>query len=94
VEYGFDVETAKTICRNFDVSFLAVFGSRATGKAHEHSDIDFLIRFDTAVSLLVLVRLKRELSEALKKPVDIVTEDSLNPLVKDHVLSDMKVLYA
>jgi hypothetical protein len=44
---------------------IGVFGSTVRGEARKDSDIDLLVRFSKRKSLLAVVRLERELSEAL-----------------------------
>jgi len=81
------------ICRANDVEMLAVFGSIAGGDASPDSDIDLLIRFARRKSLLVLVRLERELSDALGRRVDLLTEASISPYIRKRIQRDLKVLY-
>ena len=75
------------------VSYAGVFGSFARGEATESSDVDILVRLDEPMSLFQLVRFERELSEKIGRPVDLVTEDALNPLMWDEVLRDMETIY-
>lgn len=44
---------------------IGVFGFAVRGEAGKDSDIDLLVRFSKRKSLLAVVRLERELSEAL-----------------------------
>lgn len=76
-----------------NVVFAGVFGSYARGDDKNTSDIDFLVRFEKPVSLMTHGGLQIELSEALQKDVDVVTEASLHPKIKDNVLSDLRVIY-
>jgi uncharacterized protein len=50
---------------------IAVFGSMARGVAKPESDIDLIVRFSNRKSLLSVVRLERELSEAMGRKVDL-----------------------
>ena len=66
-----------------------VFGSVVRGEATSTSDIDFLIDYDRAKtspwfpgSLLV------DLEDLLGYKVDIVTEKSLNQLIRDRILKE------
>ncbi len=89
----FDVQTLIDICRQNDVSKLGLFGSMARGDATGHSDIDVLVEFSKEKSLLGLVRLERELSEALGRKVDLVTAEALSPYIRDSVEEDLRILY-
>lgn len=76
-----------------NVKFAGFFGSFARGEAKKTSDIDILVRFSEPISLLGLIRLERIISEKIGKDVDLVTEDSLSPFIKEEVLHDLKTIY-
>jgi uncharacterized protein len=63
-----------------------VFGSFARGEQNEKSDIDILIEFNG--SLLDLVGLEMELEKELKKRVDLLTYNGINPSLKNKILSE------
>lgn len=62
---------------------VGVFGSMVRGEATEKSDLDLLVKFTGRKSLLALVRLERELSAALGRKVDLLTEASLSPYLRE-----------
>lgn len=71
----------------------AIFGSFARGEATEKSDIDLLIEFKGKnKSLFDLVALKLELEAKLGRPVDLVTYNSLHPLLRDRILAEQIVI--
>ena len=70
----------------------SVFGSLARGEIQEDSDIDLLVRFKGEKSLLDLAGLKIDLEELLGEKVDVLTYDSLHPLLKDRILGEQKVI--
>ena len=72
----FDTDTLIEICRQNDVSKVSVFGSMARGEATDKSDIDLLVEFSKRKSLLTFVALERQLSTALDRKVDLLTEAS------------------
>lgn len=80
-------EIAHILTRH-DVHRAALFGSFATGEANQDSDVDILVDFRGEKSLLDLVALKLEMEEALQRKVDVLTYDSLAPLVRDRVLGE------
>lgn len=88
-----DVRKLIDICRKYRVSKVSLFGSFARGDAAPDSDIDLLITFSDRVGLLTLVKLERELSEALHRIVDLLTEQSISPYLRDQILSEQKVIY-
>jgi uncharacterized protein len=71
--YPFDISRLVDICRQNDISMVGIFGSMARGEAKKKSDIDLIVRFSKRKSLLALVRLERELTEALGRKVDLLT---------------------
>ena len=72
----------------FSVKEIGLFGSVARGEETPQSDIDLLVAFDKPVSLITLLRLESFLSEKLGRKVDLVTRDSLKPLIKQDILSE------
>ena len=72
---------------------IAVFGSYARNEERKGSDIDILVDFLRKKSLLELVRMERELSEATGVKVDLLTEKSISPLLIRNVKRGMRLLY-
>lgn len=81
------------LSRQHGITFLGLFGSFAKGTATETSDVDLVARFAERKSLLDLVRIERELSEALSRKVDLLTEASVSPHLRARVEREMVVLY-
>ena len=82
--------TLKPFVKKYGITSLGVFGSRARGTAKPTSDIDLLVEFSSPKSLFELVRIERELSEALKIKVDLLTRRSLSPYLKDRILKEVR----
>lgn len=72
---------------------VAVFGSFARGQQKSTSDLDIVVEFRNTKSLMELASLEYKLEDTLGKKVDLITYDSINPLLKDRILSEQKVLY-
>ena len=72
---------------------IRVFGSYARRQERKKSDIDIVVRFGRGKSLLELVRIERELSEATGKRIDLLTEKSISPGFMALIRNDLKVLY-
>ena len=72
---------------------VAIFGSYARGEETPESDIDIIVSFSERKSLLDLVRIERELSEALGIKVDLLTEKSISPYIRDIVKAETKIIY-
>ena len=80
------------VLRRYDVKKAAIFGSFVKGEEKEDSDIDILVEFKGEKSLLDLSGLKIELEEVLKRKVNVLTYNSLQPLLKDKILQEQKVI--
>ena len=88
-----DLDAVIDICEQNDIAFLGVFGSHARGEATPESDVDLLVRFARRKSLLTLVRIERQFAERLGRPVDLVTEASLSPYLRERVKAEVESLY-
>jgi predicted nucleotidyltransferase len=73
---------------------IGVFGSFARGENRKESDLDILIYLDKSnkISLLDLIGAEQELSKALGIKVDLITERSLNPLLRPYVEKDLRII--
>jgi hypothetical protein len=91
--FPFDTSKLIEICHQNNVAMIGVFGSVARGEATEHSDIDLLVRFSKGKSLLSLVRLEREISTALGREVDLLTEAAISPYLRDSIKRELEVIY-
>ena len=65
-----------------------IFGSYATGKAGKKSDVDMLVKFSGKKSLLDLAGLKIELERKLGKKVDVLTYNSVHPLLRNRIFKE------
>ncbi|MCG6550983.1 MAG: nucleotidyltransferase family protein [Candidatus Magnetominusculus sp. LBB02] len=72
----------------FTVSNVGIFGSYATGRATDASDIDVLVDFDKPISLLMLISLENYLSDITDIKVDVVPKDDLRVELKERILSE------
>jgi len=89
----FDVNKLVELCQQNDVRQIGVFGSVARGEADEQSDIDLVVSFSKRISLLRMVALERQLSDALGRKVDLLTEDAISPYLRERIKRDLQVLY-
>jgi len=63
------------------------------GELRKDSDVDLLISFRTPVGMLTLIKLEQQMSQALNRNVDLGTESSLHPLIRENVEKDLKLVY-
>jgi len=89
----FDTKKLQEVCLRNDIAMVGVFGSMARGEATEQSDIDLLVKFSKRKSLLEIVRLEREVSTALGRKVDLLTESAISPYLRDRVKRELRVIY-
>jgi len=73
---------------NFKVKSIGLFGSYAREEQTETSDIDLLVEFEAPVGFFKFIDLEDYLSKKLGKKVDLVTPDSLKPLIKPSVTAE------
>jgi len=65
-----------------------LFGSVARGEDQPDSDLDLLVEMEPGRSLLDHIALKQDLEGLLGRDVDVVTEASLHPRLRDRVLRE------
>lgn len=70
------------------VTRVRVFGSMSRGDAKDDSDVDLLVTLSPGTSALALGGLLMDAEELLGRRVDVVTEASLHPALRDRVLAD------
>jgi len=76
--------------KGFDPIKVGIFGSFARGDNKKGSDIDILVEFKEAPSLLTLIKLENDLSEILGIKVDLVTTGALkNKRIKRSIKKDL-----
>jgi len=76
------------VLRKYHVRRASLFGSIVRGEMTEESDIDILVELPETASLLDLAGLKIDIEELLGGNVDVLTYDSLHPLLRDRILSE------
>ena len=84
------------ICRRNQIKRLALFGSVLKDEFNSDSDVDLLVLFDpqAKIGFMALGRMKREFSELFQRPVDLVPQNGLKPLIREQVLASAEEIYA
>ncbi len=67
---------------------IRIFGSMATDRATETSDVDFLVEMQKGKSAFALGGLLKDLEEVLGRPVDMTTPNALHPAIRDKILRE------
>ncbi|MBP1465278.1 nucleotidyltransferase family protein [Candidatus Chloroploca sp. M-50] len=81
------------LCQRNGVIYLGVFGSTARGEARPDSDIDLLVRFRVPKSLIAFLAFEEQLAALFPRTVDLLTDGSLSPYLRDQVFRDLRVVY-
>ncbi|HNZ88138.1 MAG TPA: nucleotidyltransferase family protein [Methanofastidiosum sp.] len=83
------------ILKRHGIRKAAIFGSYVRGEETKDSDIDILVEFKDIEnkSLLDLIGLEQDLEEFLNKKVDVITYNSIHPLLKEYILKEQEVFY-
>jgi len=92
-----NLNTIKALCSSHNVNSLYVFGSVCTDSFNEKSDVDLLISFksmDFGDYADTYFELAEEFESIFKRPVDLVTENSLsNPYFIESINKSKTLLY-
>lgn len=94
MEFKYDQTKLNVLCQTYGISNLFLFGSQARGDSSEDSDIDLIAKFDKPIGLIEFVKAEQELSQMFSKPVDLLTEQSINPKIKESIQRDLLSLYS
>jgi len=86
----------KEFCQRYQVRRMALFGSVLRDDFRPDSDIDILVVFDHSArtSFMTLGKMKRELSTLFQRPVDLIPQEGLKPVIREAVLSSSQEVYA
>lgn len=76
------------LAREHGATNVRLFGSAARGRARPGSDLDLLVDMQPGRSLLDHIALEQDLEDRLGAPVDVVTERSLHPRIRERVLRE------
>ena len=75
--------------QRFGAAKIGLAGSYARNEATEESDIDIIVEIQSTNKFRSFFNLLYFLQESLGGQVDLATETSLKPLVKDSILKDV-----
>ena len=86
------------ICKELHLKKLDIFGSAATDKFREDSDVDIIVEFDKNDNQNLFdlyFTLKENLQKLFQRPSDIIIEGTIkNPYLKKSIEKTRKNLYA
>lgn len=76
-----------------NVKRAAFFGSITRTDFNDSSDIDIIVEFKGKKSLLDLLKLKHLLEDELGRKIDLITYNSIDPLMEKYILSDIEKIF-
>ena len=72
----------------YGIRNIRVFGSLARGEADRGSDIDLLVEYVPGRGGFAFVDFCDAVEQLLRRKVDVVTEKSLHPVIRDKILAE------
>ena len=89
---GKNAGTIREVAARHGATHIRIFGSFARGEQRRGSDLDLLVKLEQGRSLLDLVAIKQDLEDLLGEAVDVSTESSISPYIRDAVLKEAVAL--
>ena len=83
------LEHKSELQKKFKVKEIGIFGSYVRGEQKGMSDVDILVEFEEAPTLLEFVELEDYLSKILGVKVDLVMKRALKPRIRENVLKEV-----
>jgi len=77
------------ITERYKVESLGIFGSYVRKEAKKSSDLDLLVEFQQAPSLLQFIRMDDELSEKLGIKIDLVMKKALKTHIGRRIMAEV-----
>ncbi len=86
------IEKLIKILKKHGAKRIRIFGSYARGEARPDSDLDVIVEFYERKSLLEIVGIEQELEDALGIKVDLLTEPSISPYLREIIEKESRVV--
>ena len=77
------------VAEKYNITQLGIFGSYVRGEQNQNSDVDVLIDYMEAPSLLEIIDLEFYLSDHLGLKADVVTKKGLKPRIREKILAEV-----
>jgi predicted nucleotidyltransferase len=78
----------RALGERFGVMNIRAFGSTVRGDARADSDLDLVVEYVPGHGGFAFVEFCEKVEELLGRKVDVVTEKSLHPMVRDRILAE------
>ena len=82
-----EASTVRALGERFGVRSIRVFGSTARGDARADSDLDLVVEYVPGHGGFAFVEFCEKVEELPGRKVDVVTEKSLHPIIRDRILA-------
>jgi hypothetical protein len=94
-----NLKEIKALCIQYKVKELHVYGSAASGKFTDDSDVDLIVKFDSKVPVEEYADLYFDLAESfenlLKHRIDLMTDKPIeNKFLKQSIDESKQIIYA
>lgn len=86
-------EAVNSVSPAFDIQKVYLFGSFARGEQSEASDIDLCVETGSCFTLINAANYSMQIKDLTGREVDVVTERSLYPHVRNSMLKERTLLY-
>ncbi len=80
------------ILKKHGIKKASLFGSVVRDDLTEESDIDILVEMPETATLIELANLKLDLEDILQRNVDVLTYDSLHPMLKERIMDEQQAV--
>ena len=81
-------DAIRALGERYGIRNIRVFGSFARGEAGPNSDLDLLVEYVPGHGGFAFVDFCQQVEELLQRRVDVVTERSLHPIIRDKVIAE------
>ena len=85
---------AAPVFERYGIASASVFGSASRGESTPKSDIDILVKLGAKMDLVQYIQFREALALSLGKDVDVMTESSVSPYLKQYIASDLRPIYS
>jgi len=83
------IELKPVLREKYRVNEIGIFGSYTKGKENKKSDLDVLVEFEKAPTLIEFIEMENFLSDELKVKVDLVRKRALRPYIGKAILREV-----
>jgi predicted nucleotidyltransferase len=78
--------------KDYNVSYIGLFGSYVRGENTPESDLDVLVEFSRTPTIFRFVHLENYLSDSLGVKVDLVMKNALKPNIGKYILKEVEAV--